>query len=557
MRSSFVRWIVACVGLIGFPDMGRAAAPPNDAFASPMSITGFPVTALGTNMEATMETGEPVPDGYNGVVRKSIWFMWTAPTSGLVQIDTFGSARHSYFGPFTTTYDMVAHPAVWVGDSLDALTEIRSGGNTESRYIQVLSGTTYRIAVYGTSIGVPFDDGDIVLHITNETSSHITGLVTGPDGATPLSNIIVQAHQSETVWGYTQWKEKAWAFTDGDGRYTIRGLTGGTVRIGFMDWNNRTSTLVYATAYYDGQPNIDAATDIPVPASGAVTGINASLDLTASVSGRITGPDGITPLWGITVTAYHWLPSLENWQWIKDDSTDTNGNYAIEGLTPETIRLKFYSETSNEHVTEYYDNSESILSAADIALTSGARVTGINASMEEAAFLEGTITGPDGTTPIYAYVYLYRWNGSSWQSLANEFTYDEGHYSFGGLSTGRYRIVVSDYTWDTDDYETQAYLGAADIDYATDIVVSGPGTLGGFDMTLALALPVIQAVELDEDQATVRFTGVAGRQYILQQGELDGVWTNVGSSLTCAVGTNTLTGSGNPALRIWRVRRYP
>ena len=73
-----------------FAITAHADPPANDNFDSPVVITGFPATVYGSNIEATVETGESLPDGYDYAV-ESVWYTWTAPASGLVQIDTFGS----------------------------------------------------------------------------------------------------------------------------------------------------------------------------------------------------------------------------------------------------------------------------------------------------------------------------------------------------------------------------------------------------------------------------------------------------------------------------------
>ena len=114
--------------------------PPNDSFLSASTITGSPVTASGTNVNATKETGEPSHGGNIG--GKSVWWNWTAPSSGNVVIDTNGSSFDTLLGVYT-------------GSTVSALTLVAgdndSGPNLTSRVnFAATAGVVYRIAVDGT-----------------------------------------------------------------------------------------------------------------------------------------------------------------------------------------------------------------------------------------------------------------------------------------------------------------------------------------------------------------------------------------------------------------------
>src|SRR5439155_10714369 len=61
----------------------------NDLFANRTTITGPSITLTASNVGATKEAGEPNHGGNAG--GKSVWWTWTAATSGTVTIDTLGS----------------------------------------------------------------------------------------------------------------------------------------------------------------------------------------------------------------------------------------------------------------------------------------------------------------------------------------------------------------------------------------------------------------------------------------------------------------------------------
>ncbi len=113
--------------------------PFNDDFAGRPSFTSANLRLRASNAGGTAEPGEP---GHAGApAANSIWWEWTAPTSGAVTLSTSGS-----------NYDTLL--AVYTGTTLGALTPVAAndndGGNPTSRLtFPAVAGTTYQIAVDG------------------------------------------------------------------------------------------------------------------------------------------------------------------------------------------------------------------------------------------------------------------------------------------------------------------------------------------------------------------------------------------------------------------------
>ena len=114
--------------------------PLNDNFAAATSIFGLVGTATGSNEGATNQTGEPlssfVPDATT-----TVWWIWTAPETGNVQIDTVGSEFDTVLGVYT-------------GLSVTSLSTVAQdddgGGEGASKCsFACVAGTTYRICVAG------------------------------------------------------------------------------------------------------------------------------------------------------------------------------------------------------------------------------------------------------------------------------------------------------------------------------------------------------------------------------------------------------------------------
>lgn len=119
--------------------------PINDNFANRITLTGNSINTTGSNVGATAETGEPDHAGVPSL--NSVWWTWTAPSTGTVAMNTYGSH-------FDTTL------AIYTGSAVNSLTEVVSNDNFFSDgYLEyhsvvtftAIAGTTYQIAVDGGS----------------------------------------------------------------------------------------------------------------------------------------------------------------------------------------------------------------------------------------------------------------------------------------------------------------------------------------------------------------------------------------------------------------------
>jgi hypothetical protein len=120
-------------------DLHVPASPPaNDNFDSARELAGAIALARGSNASATLETGEPAHAGQPGGA--SVWYRWTAPSSGPAVAGTCGSDFDSLLG-------------VYEGTAVDDLDEVASNDDACGRQSKVtftaVAGHTYRIAIDG------------------------------------------------------------------------------------------------------------------------------------------------------------------------------------------------------------------------------------------------------------------------------------------------------------------------------------------------------------------------------------------------------------------------
>ncbi len=160
------------------------AVPSADLFADATVLTGTQVSVAGNNVGATAEPGEPAGEGTNGEVN-SVWWNWTAPESGWVEINTFRSSLDTVL-------------AVYTGPSVDNLTLVAANDDAFDMQSQVLfpvsAGTTYHISVDGYAS----DTGDILLHLgTTQMNDNFAGATVAPGGTVTGMNLAATAESGE------------------------------------------------------------------------------------------------------------------------------------------------------------------------------------------------------------------------------------------------------------------------------------------------------------------------------------------------------------------------
>jgi hypothetical protein len=125
-------------GAMGYYELDWALSPANDDFAQATSIAGDAGTVDGDNWYATQETGEPDHGGPGGY---SVWYRWTAPSSGTATFDVC-----------TAYFDTLL--AVYTGDNVGVLTRVAQNDDDcnygASRVsFQATAGVVYSIVLDG------------------------------------------------------------------------------------------------------------------------------------------------------------------------------------------------------------------------------------------------------------------------------------------------------------------------------------------------------------------------------------------------------------------------
>ncbi len=160
-----------------------ATVPDHDAVANPLGLSGVSAAWTDCNANASRQSGEPLIQGNAG--GHSLWYAWTAPQSGQVQVSAY-------------SYAFVPTVAVYAGTGLTNLgllaAAAASSGNTGTSTpasgcvatFTAMAGTTYLISVDGRTAA---DAGEFTLTLDDSrwqatTGDAVTGsAAVGPDGS--------------------------------------------------------------------------------------------------------------------------------------------------------------------------------------------------------------------------------------------------------------------------------------------------------------------------------------------------------------------------------------
>jgi len=127
-------------GLVSGLQIYLAVPPPNDNFANRTVLTGSTVSTNGNNAGASWESGEPYDIYSYGYGRKSVWFSWTAPTTGS-RVISVSTAWPVYY-PIL---------AIYTGAQLTSLSkvteQISAGVHYVGYTIGAVAGQTYQIEI--------------------------------------------------------------------------------------------------------------------------------------------------------------------------------------------------------------------------------------------------------------------------------------------------------------------------------------------------------------------------------------------------------------------------
>ncbi len=225
--------------------------------------------------------------------------------------------------------------------------------------------------------------------------------------------------------------------SDIDGTYEVVAPAEGTAAVSFTDLDG--TAPQYATQYWPTTWSQATASWLTLDAATkpALTGIDATLPLGASISGTITDSSG-TPLPGTCANA--WWSVDGSRHWLGNTVAAGDGTYSIPGLGPVDVVVEHVDcFLPSTWLTSWYDSGTSDPSTATIlSLTAGAAVTGVDGRLLEGASVRGTVTDRDGA-PLEGICVSARYDDDSRDGMS-AITASDGTYVLAPLVPGSARI---------------------------------------------------------------------------------------------------------------------
>jgi hypothetical protein len=129
----------ATIGFSFAPPAPPPEPPANDRFSQRLVLTGCSLDISGTTVNATREPGEP--SHRTDAAARTVWYSWTAPVSGTVQLETMETSEYALAPALAL--------GIYAGSSLWNLIPVTTGFSSVAFY--ALAGTTYQIAIAGPS----------------------------------------------------------------------------------------------------------------------------------------------------------------------------------------------------------------------------------------------------------------------------------------------------------------------------------------------------------------------------------------------------------------------
>lgn len=331
----------------------------------------------------------------------------------------------------------------------------------------------------GTDGGAPPADADPIALAEGQTVSDVnanlaeaglvSGTVTGGDPAEPVFDTIVEIGH----WEGGDFYYDSYGWTDEFGAYSIGGLAAGEYYVRFSG-NDQ-----YLAEWYDDAPAPDTsyppadADAVTVVGGESTTGIDAVLATAGRISGTVTAGDPAEGLWDSYVNVVHWesTPDGQELLWDGDAWTDEYGDYTVGGLAAGEYLVYFGGNSA--YLGEWYDNVRGAWGAppedaTPVAVAAGEDVTGIDAFLEDAGRISGTVTGGDAAVPVEDCMVIvghmvndpdvgeqFVWDDYTWTDL-------DGAYGLGGLATGDYLVFFGG----TDQFAPEWFDGVAGIDWS-------------------------------------------------------------------------------------------
>jgi hypothetical protein len=203
---------------------------------------------------------------------------------------------------------------------------------------------------------------------------------------------------------------------------------------------------------------------------------------TGSFSGVVTAVEDSSPLSGIRVSTYL-QTGPTSWVLLGNTLTLADGSYTFGGLDTGFYRAKF-EDPAGDRVPEYFDDRREFFRATVIEVTDTQDTSGIDAALDLAGQISGTVISLNGAEPI-ADISVSAWYTAtgSWHNIGSALTEGDGNYTIGGVISGTVKVRFAD-IYTPPRYQTEYYDNESSLEAADPVIVTAGAITAGIDAEL-------------------------------------------------------------------------
>ncbi len=293
------------------------------------------------------------------------------------------------------------------------------------------------------------------------SDSTISGTVRSAASGKPLSGVCVIASSSTDILA---------EITNNNGRYYVGPSVGYKVEVSFSVGCGNNDN--YAPQWWKYSATQAKATFLTGTARHHVTGIDARLVRGGEISGTVRlGSAKGAALRGICVE----VSGADELATMGPTVTSSGGKYLVKGLATGVYQLTFTPGCGNN------SNYLPLTYPRSIRVTVGKTTQGVNAVMQPAGIISGTVTSAATSAPLQGIcVNVYAANGFVTDDDLAIITDDDGGYQIAGVPPGSYRVYFFGCS-NSASYAPQFYDGQADLEAGKLVRVALGQTRSGID----------------------------------------------------------------------------
>jgi protocatechuate 3,4-dioxygenase beta subunit len=284
------------------------------------------------------------------------------------------------------------------------------------------------------------------------------------------------------------------AITGANGSWSVGDLAAGSYIVRFVP----AATQNLLSRYYPQAEAPSGAQTVAVSAERETTGIDAQLPPASEISGT----DGL---------GYSYVTILEpDGAHVLTVQTNGSGEYDAVGLLAGSYDVRFEPLSYQEYLPQYYNAASTLKTATPVSTEPAKPATGIDATLEQGAKIEGTVTGESGVGVGGVEVIAYDEGG---QVAARSVTVPSGSYTLVGLPAGSYRVGFLPRAGAG--YAVAYYAGKTALEEATQVALASRHTVTKIDARLTPGSPTPSGGSIEGAVTDQRGAGLAGVEVIV------------------------------------------